>query len=236
MASTRVVAMIEFFRRVARDCGFDMRAEAKVLDFGCGDGMTVTEWRAAGFDAYGCDIVLEEPSERLRLIEQPYRLPFEDATFDLIVSNEVFEHVQEMDVAFSEIRRTLKPGGLSVHRFPARWNPIEVHTLVPLASVIPRYRWIALWALLGVRNRFQKGKPWRDVALLNTEFLKTRTNYPSRRTIRRVAAQYFPRVEFAETLALKHGHRSRALYPVARAFPPIAWVYGAMRARLLVLC
>jgi SAM-dependent methyltransferase len=227
--------MIEFFRAVARDAGCDLGGEAKVLDFGCGDGTAVAEWQVAGFDAYGCDKVLEQPSERLRLIEQPYRLPFHDASFDFIVSNEVFEHVQEMDLAFSEIRRTLKPGGLSVHRFPARWNPIEVHTLVPLASVIARYRWIALWALLGVRNRFQKGKPWREVAMDNTQYLRTQTNYPSRRRIRRLARRYFARVEFSETLALKHGDRSRALYPVVRALPPVAWAYGEMRARLLML-
>jgi SAM-dependent methyltransferase len=232
---TKAHDAVNFFRAVAGDAGFTLAPDARVLDFGCGDGTSVAAWQAAGFDAYGCDIVLNAPSDHLRLIEQPYRLPFDTSCFDLIVSYEVFEHVQDMDAAFGELGRILKPGGLSVHVFPARWNPIEVHTLVPLAGVIPYYSWIQLWALLGVRNQFQKGRPWREVAQHSAEYLRTKTNYPSRRTIRRMAGRYFTHVEFAEALALKHGRRSRVLFPVARVFPPVAWAYGGLRARLLLL-
>lgn len=47
-------------------------------------------------------------------------LPFEDNSFDLVVSHEVFEHLPDMDSAAREVRRVLKPDGLTyifVHSF-----------------------------------------------------------------------------------------------------------------------
>ena len=50
------------------------------------------------------------------------RLPFEDDTFDLVASYEVFEHIPDVAAALEEIRRVLKPGGLAyinIHLFPS---------------------------------------------------------------------------------------------------------------------
>jgi SAM-dependent methyltransferase len=44
---------------------------------------------------------------------------FEDEKFDLVVTQDVFEHVFHPDRAFREIARTLKPGG--AHLFTAPW-------------------------------------------------------------------------------------------------------------------
>lgn len=38
-------------------------------------------------------------------------LTFSDASFDLVLCNELFEHVQDLELAFREIARVLKPGG-----------------------------------------------------------------------------------------------------------------------------
>lgn len=40
-------------------------------------------------------------------------LEFEDNTFDLVVSHEVFEHIDDLATAAGEVRRVLKPGGLT---------------------------------------------------------------------------------------------------------------------------
>lgn len=75
-----------------------------MLDFGCGDGEFVQAFAGQGFEAHGCDIVLDHESDRLRLIsDDPYRLPFNDATFDCVVSQQVFEHVQDYHAALGEI-------------------------------------------------------------------------------------------------------------------------------------
>ncbi|ADH90717.1 Methyltransferase type 11 [Ancylobacter novellus DSM 506] len=43
--------------------------------------------------------------------EDIHDLSFDDASFDLIVSNEVFEHIPSPTIAFGECHRVLRPGG-----------------------------------------------------------------------------------------------------------------------------
>jgi SAM-dependent methyltransferase len=47
-------------------------------------------------------------------------LSFRENAFDLIVSSEVFEHVPQLDKAFSETARVLKPGGSHLFTVPPR--------------------------------------------------------------------------------------------------------------------
>lgn len=46
------------------------------------------------------------------------RLTFEDATFDLLITQDVFEHVMNPGPAFAEVARVLKPGGAHVFTVP----------------------------------------------------------------------------------------------------------------------
>ncbi len=89
--------------------GFSLPSHTKVLDFGCGSGQLVDALLQLGFDAYGCDISAYwsgEPSvapERLHLISSmPYRLPFDDSIFDVVVSTSVLEHAQNKEEYFQD--------------------------------------------------------------------------------------------------------------------------------------
>src|SRR4051794_22427767 len=186
------------------DLGRPVPLGAKVLDFGSGDGAMVDAFQAAGYDAYGCDIELAEETDRQRLIETPYRLPFADAAFDFVASAQVLEHVQDHDVAFREMHRVLKPGGTSLHMFPPRWRLVEPHTYVPLATLTAARPWLLLWATLGVRNEFQRDVRPRVAAARNRDFLRSATNYVPRRKLEGTARRYFGEVEFVERLLLKH--------------------------------
>lgn len=158
-----------------------------ILDLGCGKGALVDHLREQGHDAFGCDIAGSDASDFvpgirpdgiLRAIQpDPYRLPFDDNQFDCVVSTQVLEHVMDYDSTLREIHRVLKPGGISLHVFPSRYTPIEPHVFVPLATLVRNKAWLFLWALLGVRNPFQKGKGAREVALRNYRYLKAHTNY-----------------------------------------------------------
>jgi SAM-dependent methyltransferase len=226
---------VAFTADVLADVGYPMRPGARVLDFGCGDGSMVDAFLEADYDALGCDIELASETDRLRLIEQPYRLPFEDDAFDFVVSSQVLEHVNDHDIAFREIHRVLRPGGASLHLFPPRWRPIEPHVGVPLATVITARPWLRLWAAMGIRNEFQTGKPPGEVADLNRDYLRSSTNYLTRAQLERSARRYFDEVMFVERLALKHGQgRGRQVYPWARRFALLERVYGATQTRLMV--
>ena len=48
---------------------------------------------------------------------------FPDASFDLVVTSDIFEHVRKPFPAFAEIRRILKPGGLHVWTVPIGMPP-----------------------------------------------------------------------------------------------------------------
>jgi len=49
-------------------------------------------------------------------------LPFQNKTFDMIVSNHVLEHVPDDIVAMKELNRVLNPGGIAILQTPIHWN------------------------------------------------------------------------------------------------------------------
>ena len=165
---------------------------ATVLDLGCGNGNLVHELRDEGLDAFGCDFAdtsgsdfsSDEISPFLRPLPQNhYRIPFEDCCFDYVISSQVLEHVRDYPTTFAEIRRVLKPGGVSLHVFPSRYTPVEPHVRIPLATAIQSRIWLYIWALFGIRSSFQRGKSAREVTRLNYNYLREQTNYLTRQQI-----------------------------------------------------
>ena len=52
-------------------------------------------------------------------------LPFEDASFDWIISNHVLEHIEDEEKCLAEISRVLKPSGSALLTFPVNWEAEE---------------------------------------------------------------------------------------------------------------
>jgi SAM-dependent methyltransferase len=68
-------------------------------------------------------------------------LPFEDGSFDVVLSNHVIEHVGERDDQLHhlrEIRRVLEPDGVCYLAVPNRWGLVEPHFRLPFLSWAPR--------------------------------------------------------------------------------------------------
>jgi SAM-dependent methyltransferase len=84
----------------------------------------------------GVDIVLQDP----------YKMPFEDEHFDIIICSSVFEHSQMFWLLYLEIMRILKPKGIfylnvpstgEFHRYPVdcwRFYPDSANALVEWAK------------------------------------------------------------------------------------------------------
>lgn len=215
---------------ILRDLGVEPRPDSKILDFGCGSGNTVRAYRESGYDALGCDIVLPAETEVLKRMPDGV-IPFPDAFFDFVISESVLEHVRDYSKAVSEIHRVLKPGGISVHSFPSRWQPIEPHVHVPFGCIVRNYPWLAIWAALGVRNPFQRGKSWKEVAALNHDYLRKHTHYLTGWTIKRYFAKHFATVTFREDLFLRHSAgRGRRLSRI----PFVQVPYRVFRNKLLI--
>src|SRR5260370_41077731 len=87
--------------------------EARILDFGCGQGRRVGELRGAGYEVVGVDRLPEElhdGQEHLYAYDAQGRFPFASNAFDICYSTAVFEHVMNSDQANSEIWRVLRTG------------------------------------------------------------------------------------------------------------------------------
>ena len=226
----------QLHQNILCELGHALKPGACVLDYGCGKGGMVEEYCGAGFDAFGCDISLESGTERLWRIESNGSIPYADGTFDFVFSDQVMEHVQDHEVAFSEIARVMKPNGISLHIFPSKLKPIENHVFVPLGGAIQNRGWLRLWAQLGVRNSFQKGKSASEVVELNSQYLHQRTNYMSRRNLMKVVNRYFTEVTEAEKFLIKHSYGgARHIYPTLRLFPFLARMYATFYSRAIFL-
>jgi ubiquinone/menaquinone biosynthesis C-methylase UbiE len=102
----------------------------RALDLGCGDGavsvviatetLTLADVSAVALERArarlpGADAVELEPDAPL---------PFADGTFDLVVCTETLEHVRDVQMFLSEIRRVLAPGGRVAITTPAHRSVI----------------------------------------------------------------------------------------------------------------
>ncbi len=234
--NTAVTQQIRLHLSILNELGYEITARSLILDFGCGEGQTVREYRNAGFEAFGVDLDLRAPTAYLRSIDtsNKYRIPFSDVTFDFVFSNSVFEHVQNYSEALAEIWRVLKPGGFSLHFLPSKWSPIEPHVFVPLGGFLQSYPWLLLWAFIGVRNRFQKGLRFTEVADRNYEYLKNRTHYLSSSEIYKHILAHFSNVISAEKHLIKHSYgRARYLNRLIRVGPFIISFYRLLHWRVI---
>jgi SAM-dependent methyltransferase len=100
----------------------NVRRDAAVLDLGCGAGMLALLKRK-GVTLTGVDLSDECVAAARRngydevLRAELDALPFADASFDYVVSLDVIGHilVEQKDAVFAEIKRVLRPGGVTMH-------------------------------------------------------------------------------------------------------------------------
>jgi SAM-dependent methyltransferase len=126
-----------------------------VLDVGCGIGTYVRRFRDFTPHAYGIDVSLPRLQEGSRtvpglLAAQGEHLPFADESFDVVVFNEVIEHVQDDRQTIQDALRVLRVGGQIVIYAPNRLYPFETHGIfwrgrykfgnIPLVNYLPN-RW-----------------------------------------------------------------------------------------------
>jgi SAM-dependent methyltransferase len=64
-------------------------------------------------------------NEKIDVFYDGNAFPFEDSSFDSIISNQVLEHVFNPDKHLSEIRRVLKTGGKILISVPFLWDEHE---------------------------------------------------------------------------------------------------------------
>jgi SAM-dependent methyltransferase len=129
------------------------RINGNILEDGCGLGSYMSRLQSPENITVGLDVEFERTIEAHQTNERILcgvgeHLPFPNDVFDLVLSNEVIEHVQSDREAVSEIVRTLKPGGRLVLFCPNRGYGFETHGIfwrgkyhfgnIPLVNYLPR--------------------------------------------------------------------------------------------------
>jgi SAM-dependent methyltransferase len=130
------------------------------LDLGCGDGRLTAELDAAELTAAEVSQVAlarvrrRLPGARVVELDPDAPLPFGDGEFDLVLCAETIEHVRDVQLLLSEVRRVLKPGGTLALTTPAsRALMRPPHPLSPHLRFLTRRSLRELFSELGFELR-----------------------------------------------------------------------------------
>ena len=98
----------------------EVNDKARVLDVGCGDGSftTMIAAKVQSSHVFGMDILAQKLANELACkginvvpadANRPF--PFKDGTFDIVVANQLIEHLPDTDNFVKEAYRILRGGG-----------------------------------------------------------------------------------------------------------------------------
>jgi len=186
--------------------------------------------REQGCDAFGCDAFGHMTTQPRDYLLQPQwfgtvirdmpggKIPFPDGHFDMVVNNQVMEHVENLELTLTEICRVLRPGGILFSLFPDKSVWREGHCGIAFLHWFPkgsrtRYYYALLCRALGLGYHKRKLGTIRAWAENRCRYLDEQTFYRSLEEIYRLYGSHFVNLRHCEASFLKArlGGRLRAL-------------------------
>lgn len=141
--ANQILTTTRAFRKVSDE-------DTEVLDVGCGYGDTAVQLARRCRSVVGLEPAIDLYREaRQKLSSDLPNLEFRncgveqiagDERFDLIVLDNVFEHLPEQEAALRALAGALRPGGVMYLLTPNKLWPIEAHYHLPFLSYLP-LRW-----------------------------------------------------------------------------------------------
>lgn len=160
-------------------------------------------------------------AERIALISDHDPWPYPAEYFDLIISNQVLEHVRDHELFFDEIHRTLKKGGISAHLFPLRHCVFEAHIAVPFAHWFTDHdalkKYIGFFSRTGLMHKRGGGHDAEEVGSIYADYLSFYTNYLNAGECLKLGKKYGLRASFRYTGAF-YGRKLRSIMGISRSF------------------
>jgi ubiquinone/menaquinone biosynthesis C-methylase UbiE len=215
------------------------KPDPTILDVGCGDGVLISkvsdqfECCSTGFDSSEYGLVHEasvgkqaDTSVDIRVTRPDGGWPFDDESTDVVISNQVLEHVVDLEQFCAEAARVSRPGALGVHVFPTRHVVMEWHMFVPIAHRIrdhdSRAKVIELSSRAGLgvyrRQAVPLGVGVEQFAEEHADYLRTYTTYRTWRELADTFHRYGFRVTHRYTSMLLR----TALGGSPKPLPPLA--------------
>jgi SAM-dependent methyltransferase len=126
--------------------------QLRTLDLGCSNGIITRQlapqvgWmlgadvdRAALQQAAGVSLIEPGKIDQIAFVlADGTRLPVPDASFDVVICAQVYEHTEDQASLPGEIWRVLRPGGVCFFSGPNRLTLMEEHYWLPLLSWFPK--------------------------------------------------------------------------------------------------
>ena len=113
-----------------------LKPNDKILEIGCGIGSIVSELASQGYDITGTDISNQAIDYGLKKYGDiklqacpAEELQFEDHSFDVVLSFDLFEHIAQVDKHISEVHRVLKEDGSYLLQTPNKYSNVIFETL-----------------------------------------------------------------------------------------------------------
>lgn len=125
----RIDCTLELLRDAAGAAGDT--SELKILDLGCGQGHITARIKSEfpGAEVSGLDYsisAIDYAADRFPgidfIVGNAYTCPYADDYFDVVVCNNLWEHVPDPLVLLGEIRRVLRPNGCVIISTPSRYR------------------------------------------------------------------------------------------------------------------
>jgi SAM-dependent methyltransferase len=175
----------------------------RVLDLGCWDGATTVVYLPPGATGFGIEVsgaaARVAAGRGLRVVrgDLDRGLPLRSASFDLVTSNQVFEHVADTDQFMAEAHRVLRPGGrllVSTENL-ASWHNIAALTLGWQAfslTNVSRYRPGVGNPLANLRHAEPLDAGWQHLRIFSYRGLKELAEAVGFVDVTVTAAGYYP--------------------------------------------
>ena len=144
--ASKLFVILEYIKQLTKE-----EKSIRILDFGCGSGQLLTYLRILGYENLtGVDLKSQESLNQVNIMHNNMgfgsdifftydgvSLPFDDSSFDIILSQQVLEHVHNVEKYFSESKRVLSSGGKILLEFPHRLVPFDTHTRMWFVHYFP---------------------------------------------------------------------------------------------------
>lgn len=206
----------------------------RILDAGCGAGRLMSfvyrslsdQYPDCTVEIYGFDVIdhgvqasgfieraVTSLSDDIPSIDwaqqiKPIRIddswPFQDNFFDVVLSNQVIEHVHNKPYFFAESHRVLREGGYGIHLFPLKHYVYEGHLNLPWVHRIRSYGsmvcYISILSFLWLgkfRDHHKRtGISRSDFSEQHADYVYFWTNYASEAEILDIVRQQMFRASF----------------------------------------
>ena len=157
-----------------------------ILDVGCGLKPYKSLLNASGSAYYGTDYPLTMKgsygkSTKADFFSESTLLPFNNNTFDTLLSTQMLEHVSDPKKVIQEMGRVLKPGGIMILSAPMTW-PLHEEPYDFFRYTLHGLRHLLQKANFEILDEIPRGNNFTTMAqmLLDTQLDNTSQSFPKR--------------------------------------------------------